>query len=276
MRFDMTAGATVVTGAGGGIGRALAAAIVRRNGAVALVDRDVGALRETAALLARPGAEVSLHVGDITKPAAVELLRDEILAAHPSVTCLINNAGIGMIGRIDQITIDEMAAVFDVNFWGAVRMTLAFLPHLKEREAAQIANVASVLALIALPEQAPYTASKFALRGFDETLAIELARTRVGVTTIYPGGVATGIAGHARIAAAADPDRARARLGAYAAELTLSPADAAEQMVRGIEARRARVIVGKDARRADLLQRLSPHRYWLMIANRIKDRDSFQ
>lgn len=269
MRFQLDKGAIVVTGGASGIGAALAVELATRGASLALVDIDIAGAERIAGIARAQGVTVSVHRADLGKPGEIEAVVDEIHARHPIIHCLINNAGVGMIGTIEQLTIEEFEWLFSINFWGGVRLTKALLPALRSRPDAWIVNVASILGIIAAPGQAPYVASKFAFRGFSEALHCELHQSNVGVTTVFPGGVDTAIARRARRALAVDDARASAELERYAAGLVTRPEDAAQQIADAIERRKIRLLIGKDARRADLIQRLRPASYWSIISRRL-------
>jgi NADP-dependent 3-hydroxy acid dehydrogenase YdfG len=254
-----------VTGAASGIGRAIAAALARRGCHLALADIDEAGLRRTADLVAEPGLHVSCHRLDVADAGAVAAFPAVVRAAHPGVDLLVNDAGVALAGRFEQLDDADVAWLFDVNFWGVVRLTRAFLPALQQSDDARIVNLSSVFGLIAPPGQTAYAASKFAVRGFSEALRHELVGTRVGLTVVHPGGVATAIAERARAprgVSAAEVARQRA----VAQRLLRLPADVAgETIVRGVERRRPRVLVGTDAQVIDVLARAAPVSNWRLL-----------
>ncbi len=208
---------------------------------------------------------VSTHVLDVADAAAVAALPAAVLAAHPGLDLLVNNAGVALGGTFEEVAEHDFEWLFGINFWAVVRMTRAFLPLLRTAEEARLVNISSVFGLIAPPGQTAYVASKFAVRGFSESLRHELKGTAVGVTVVHPGGVNTAIARNARAPAATSAiDAARARTS-FQAGLTLPPAVAGEAIVRAVERRRPRVIVGRDARLAAAVERLAPVSYWALL-----------
>ncbi len=249
----------VLTGAASGIGRALAVELAKQGYALALADRDPAGLDETARLV-RDRTTASVYVLDVADRTAVDAFALFVLERHGRVDVLINNAGVALAGSVSETTVDEIKWLIDINFWGTVHGVKAFLPALERSPNATIVNVSSVLGLVGLPGQAAYAASKFAVRGFSEALREEL-RGRVHVLTVHPGGVKTNIARGSRIAAAADADEMRRRIEAFdRTNLTQPPERAAQLIVRGIERKSDRVLIGVDALRIDALARiLGPH-----------------
>jgi NAD(P)-dependent dehydrogenase (short-subunit alcohol dehydrogenase family) len=256
----------VVTGAAGGIGRGIALALARRGCHVALADIDEAALARTTAEIAGQESARSLRVShyrlDVANRAAVAALPAQVMAAHGAVDILVNNAGVALGGTFLEIAETDFDWLLGINFWGVVQMTRAFLPLLSNSEEARIVNVSSVFGLIAPPGQTAYAASKFAVRGFSESLRHELADTRIGVTVVHPGGIATSIAKNARMPASLSDDEAAKRRTFFDTFLTMPPETAGEIIVRGVERRKARILVGSDAKYAELVERLMPVNYW--------------
>ncbi|HWW36770.1 MAG TPA: SDR family NAD(P)-dependent oxidoreductase [Xanthobacteraceae bacterium] len=256
----------VVTGAAGGIGRGIALALARRGCHVALADIDEAALARTTAEIAGQESARSLRVShyrlDVANRAAVAALPAQMMAAHGAVDILVNNAGVALGGTFLEIAESDFDWLLGINFWGVVQMTRAFLPLLSNSEEARIVNVSSLFGLIAPPGQTAYAASKFAVRGFSESLRHELADTRIGVTVVHPGGIATSIAKNARMPASLSDDEAAKRRTFFDSFLTMPPETAGEIIVRGVERRKARILVGSDAKYAELVERLMPVNYW--------------
>lgn len=266
MKLPLRDGVAVVTGAASGIGRATALALSARGSHLALVDRDAAALHATAERVAKAGVAVSMHVLDLTDREALQALPEAVRTAHGRATILFNGAGASLVGRFDQLTLEEFRWLMEVNFFSVVGCTHAFLPLLIREPAAQIVNISSIFGIVAPAEQSAYAASKFAVRGFSESLRHELAGTGVGVTVVHPGGVKTSIATSARVAAAVDRELAAATSARFTELALRLPAEAAAAIiVRGIERRRKRLLVGADARSLDLLQRFAPASYWSLL-----------
>ena len=256
----------VITGAGSGIGRAIALALAHRGCRLALADINGSRLGETASMVNALCTHTSCHVLDVASRDAVAALPDAIAKAHGRVDLLINNAGVALGGTFEQINEADFDWLMSINFQGLVRMTRAFLPLLHASDEARIVNVSSLFGIITPPGQTAYCASKFAVRGFSNALRHELAGTRVGVTVVHPGGVDTRIASDARVPASATEQEVEAGRSALQKLLRMPPERAADIIVRGIEANRSRVLVGLDARVASWLERLFPVNYWRLLA----------
>jgi NAD(P)-dependent dehydrogenase (short-subunit alcohol dehydrogenase family) len=256
----------VVTGAASGIGRAIATSLAGRGCHLALADVDDDGLQRAAAEIAAGRVRVTRHHLDVADAAAVAAFPPQVIAEHPGVDILVNNAGVALGGTFEQTSEADFEWLFAVNFWGVVRMTRAFLPLLQKSEDARIVNLSSVFGLIAPPGQTAYSASKFAVRGFSESLRHELARTNIGVTVVHPGGIATSISKNARMAQSIPEEEAAERRERAKAFLRLPPEVAGEVIVRGVENRRARVLVGGDAKTMAVLERLMPVTYWNVLA----------
>ena len=254
----------LVTGAASGIGRAIAISLSQRGCAVALADRDATGLAATVALLPS-GVRVSRHALDVTDGTAIAALPADIQAVHGRLDLLVNNAGVAVGGTFEQVSAEDFDWLFSINFHAVVRLTRAFLPMLKASDDARLVNVSSLFGLIAPPGQTAYVASKFAVRGFSESLRHELAATSVGVSVVHPGGVATAIARSARSPAGVDPAEAERERTSFEAFLKMPPAEAGETIVTGIERRRPRIIVGNDAKFAALIERIAPVGYWRFL-----------
>jgi short-subunit dehydrogenase len=268
MTFPLRDGVAVLTGAAKGIGAALAMHLASRGCHLALIDRNRDALAAVAAAARKTSVAVSEHAADVADPAAAQSVREAVLAEHGRASVLINNAGVALLGRFDEVSLADMEWLFAINFWGTVRMCKAFLPVLRQQPAAQIVNLSSIFGIVAPAGQTAYAASKFAVRGFSEALRHELEDTGIGVSLVHPGYVRTGIARNARVAAAMDPQEAAERIANFDRMTGNSPDQAAARIVAGIERRQKRILIGRDAVRLDLLQRMLPVSYWALMKRR--------
>src|SRR5712671_5523742 len=193
--------AAAVTGAASGIGRALALELAARGCDLALADRDEAGLLEVAAEINRDGRrKVTTHRVDVGEPGQLLDFANAATAAHPGLNILINNAGVALLGNFNEVEQAQMDWLFNINFWGVVHATRAFLPHLAMQQAAHIVNLSSLFGIIAPPGQTAYSAAKFAVRGFSESLRHELAMANspVRLSVVHPGGVATNIVRNSR------------------------------------------------------------------------------
>jgi short-subunit dehydrogenase len=263
--FPVRGSVAVVTGAAGGIGRALALDLAAHGCSLALADLDEAGLATAAATARMSGVSVSEHVLDVADAALVSALPDAVLAVHGRVNLLVNNAGVALMGDFTQTSPEDFAWLFEINFWGTVRNTRAFLPVLRREPVAQIVNVSSIFGIVAPGGQTAYSASKFAVRGFSEALQHELETTGVGVSVVHPGGIATAIARNARVSVGIDRADAKRALELFTHLAITSPEQAAARIVTGILRREKRILIGRDARLLDALQRLLPTGYWPLI-----------
>ena len=270
MTFPFENGVAVITGAGSGIGRALALALAERQCDLALADRNEEALHETALRARQRGVTVSEHVFDVADRDAIAALPDAVIAAHGRASLLFNNAGVALAGTFEQIELSDFEWLFEINFWGPVRLTKAFLPILRREPAAHIVNISSLFGLIAPAGQTAYAASKFAVRGFSEALRHELEGSNVGLSVVHPGGVRTSIASSARIPPNVAPTIDPAQRARMEKLLSMPPERAAAIILAGVEKRAPRILVGADAKRGDLLQRLRPAKYWATMQKRLQ------
>jgi short-subunit dehydrogenase len=262
----------VITGAASGIGRALAVSLASRRCNLALADINEAGLAETARMVQSNSLRVTSHVLDVTDRGALAALPQAVAAQHGGTDILINNAGVATAGTFDQVSESDFEWLFEVNFWAVVRLTRAFMPQLKASDDARLVNLSSLYGLISPPSQTAYSAAKFAVRGFSNALRHELKDTRIGVTVVHPGGVATAIAESARRPQGTTPEEIEAQMKHARRMLTMPPAKAGEIIVDAIERRAARVLVGRDAKLMSLLERIAPVSYWTFLQPLVRRR----
>ena len=250
----------VLTGAASGIGEQLGYGLAARGSDLVLVDLDRDRVAAVAGRIARvsPGVAVRTIVADLSDRAAVEGVATQVRAEHPALGLLVNNAGMALGGRFDQVTVDEFEQVMNVNFRAPFLLTHALLPSLKAAPGAHLVNVSSLFGLIAPAGQSAYSASKFALRGLSQALHAELADDGIGVTTVHPGGVRTRIAENARVGSGVPEADVEPSRTVFAKLLTYPPEKAARQILDAVARRRARVLIASSAKVPDLLARLLP------------------
>ena len=265
--------AAAVTGAASGIGRALAIELAARGCDLALADRDEAGLQAVAAEIAKRGTrKVTTHRVDVGEPAQIEEFANAAIAAHPSLNIVINNAGVALLGAFNEVDQAQMEWLININFWGVVHGTRAFLPHLSKQREAHIVNLSSIFGIIAPPGQTAYSAAKFAVRGFSESLRHELAMANspVKFSVVHPGGVLTNIVRNSRTGSGITDNARRAELiDRFDAIARTTPPAAALRIITGIEKNQPRILIGNDARFMDLLQRFRPATYWAVLAKRI-------
>jgi len=251
----------VVTGAGSGIGQALAVELARSGAKLAICDVDTEGLAQTEERVKAIGAPVKVDRLDVTEREAFLAYADAVAAHFGKVNQIYNNAGIAFTGDIEVSQFKDIERVMDVDFWGVVNGTKAFLPHLIASGDGHVINISSVFGLFAVPGQAAYNSAKFAVRGFTEALRQEmiLAGHPVGVTTVHPGGIKTAIARNATAVEGVDRDELAKAFDTRLART--SPQRAAEVILDAVRKNQARVLVGNDAKVLDILVRLTGSGY---------------
>ena len=255
-----------VTGAGSGIGQALALELARSGAAVAISDVDTEGLAQTEEQLKAIGASVRSDRLDVTEREAFQLYADQINEYFGKVNQIYNNAGIAYTGDVDISQFKDIERVMDVDFWGVVNGTKAFLPHLVASGDGHIVNVSSLFGLMSMPGQAAYNAAKFAVRGFTEALRQEMVLNGdpVKVTSVHPGGVKTAIV---RNAIAAEGVNTQAQSKFFDKRLaSTTPQRAAQIILDAVHKNKARVLVGPDAVVLDLIVRITGSGYQRLFA----------
>ncbi len=261
----------VVTGAGSGMGRCLAQQLAERGAALALSDVNDRGLAETASLLGAAKGKVTRHIVNVSEEAQVKRFAEEVAAQHGRATVLFNNAGVALLGHFEEISMTDFRWLMDINFWGVVYGTAYFLPLLKKEKRAHIVNTSSLLGFFGAAGQSAYCASKFAVRGFTESLHHELLGTNVGVTCVHPGFVRTAIAASAKEGARASAGLREDSMARFQKVARTAPEVAAAKILRGVERGAMRVLIGADAYFVDMWQRLKPTSYWNLLAKQFED-----
>ncbi len=259
-----------ITGAGSGIGRALARELAGRRAQLALSDIDEVGLAETVGLCEGAGVKVTSQRVDVSDRDAVYAWADQVVDDHGAVNLVVNNAGVALGATIESMSYEDFEWLMGINFWGVVYGTKAFLPHLKASGDGHIVNLSSVFGLVSIPSQSAYNAAKFGVRGFTDALRIELDIDRCGVscTTVHPGGIKTNIARNARIdesvldiaGSAEDTGKNFERIA------MTTPEKAARQILAAVEHDKRRALIGPDAKVFDLVSRLPAGLYQSVLA----------
>ncbi len=256
---------SIITGAGSGIGRATALRLAKAGSALALSDVNAKGLDETAQAAAAFGVKVTPFVLDVSDKEAMQAFASEVAQQHGRASILLNNAGVALYGTTEELSIEDYEWLMGINFWGVVYGAKYFLPLLKQQPEAYLLNVSSIFGIIAPTGQSAYCASKFAVRGFTESLRHELQGTNVRVATIHPGGIKTNIAANAKFGAGTNPSDHVGAADKFANVARVTPEKAAEVIVQGILKNKKRIMIGADARALALLQKLLPVNYWRVI-----------
>jgi NADP-dependent 3-hydroxy acid dehydrogenase YdfG len=261
----------VITGAGSGIGRALALNLAARGSLLALSDIDEASLAETVDLARAAGAAaVRSDRLDVSDRAAFASYAAAVAADFGRVNVVINNAGVALAGDLADLTYEDMDWIVGINFWGVVHGTKEFLPHVIASGDGHIVNLSSLFGLVSMPGQSAYNATKYAVRGLTEALREEMliAGHQVGVTAVHPGGIKTAIARNARYSDQEDAEASARLFDKKLAKMT--PERAAEIVVKGILGNKARVLVGLDAHALHHLAKLTGSRYQDIVASASK------
>jgi NAD(P)-dependent dehydrogenase (short-subunit alcohol dehydrogenase family) len=263
-----------ITGAGSGIGRAVAEELARRDCQLALSDVDEVGLAETVLRCERSGVKVTPTALDVADRDAVFRWADQVVADHGKVNIIANNAGVTLGATAAGQSLEHFEWVMNINFWGVVHGTQAFLPHLRDAGEGHIINISSVFGLVSIPSQSAYNASKFGVRGFTDALRMELEIEPCGVssTTIHPGGIKTNIARNARtdesmITVGWDPDEFVQEFDKLA---RTTPDKAARQILKAVERNRRRALIGPDAVLVDVVSRLPAGLYQRLLVSQAK------
>ncbi len=266
-----------LTGAGSGIGRALALQLAEKKCHLALADIDETGLKETVRLIPASDLKVTQQVLDVSDKAAVFNWADTVQRDHGQVNIVINNAGVALSGTVAGLSLEEYEWIMDINFWGTVYGSKAFLPLLEQSGSGHIVNISSVFGLTAQPLMSGYNASKYAVRGFTESLRqdLELTDSSVSATCVHPGGIKTNIAKRSKVNASvaeATGNSANDAVNQFEKLFFNTPESAAKVIIKGVEKNRRRVLIGPDARVFDFLARAFPAGYQRLFTFAVKSR----
>lgn len=258
-----------ITGAGSGIGQATAIALARKGCHLAISDISEASLEETVELLAGFPIRVSTHLVDVSDRDAVYRYAEDTVSEHGKVNLIMNNAGVGLGETVENMSYENFEWLMNINFWGVVYGTKAFLPHLKRSGEGHIINISSVFGIIGVPTQSAYNAAKFAVRGFTESLREELDIEPCGVsaTSVHPGGVKTNIARNSRMGDMGGMSfDSKEEIAEMFEKIALTtPESAARTILSGVRKNQRRVLVGADAVMLDTAQRLMPTGYQRLL-----------
>lgn len=256
----------VITGAASGMGRSLALQLAQEGARLAISDVDLSGLQDTATQCRALGATVHEQRLDVSDRAQVLLYADTVAATFGVVNLLVNNAGIALTADVEDLAFSDVERIMDVDFWGVVNGTMAFLPHLIASGEGTLVNISSLFGLVAMPGQSAYNAAKFAVRGFTESLRQEMliSGRPVSVTCVHPGGIKTNIV---RNSTALGRHDAGALAELFDRKLARTSSEqAAKVILRGARKGRARVLIGADAKALDLLARATGSGYQRVFA----------
>lgn len=251
----------IITGAGSGIGRALAQQLSQEGAHLALSDINLAGLEETQNSLSGNG-KVLLTQLDVSDRNAFEAYSQTVISEFGHADVLINNAGVALAQTVNECSYDDFEWIMNINFWGVVYGTKSFLPHMLTRPEAAIVNVSSIFGIIALPTQSQYNAAKFAVRGFTESLRQEVKDSNLFVGCVHPGGIKTNIVANGRMHTSMVGEQSHAQqIDEFNKIARTTPAKAAETILTGIRKNKRRILIGQDAKMMDRIQRLFPEKY---------------
>ena len=258
---DVKGKVAVVTGAGSGIGRALAQELAAKGAQVWGTDVNAQGLGETVDLVRAGGYEIVTSLSDVSQKDDVAALAEKVRGEMGQVDILINNAGVAMTGTFSTLSLEDMEWIFSINYWGVVYCTQAFLPLLMARPESSLVNVSSLFGLLGVARNSAYCSTKFAVRALSETLRQELKGSSVSVTSVHPGGIKTNIVRNARVIDAEGQvcEEKHDKFSALFDRIArTTPEKAASLIVSAIEKKKPRLLIGSDAKTGDLIQRFFP------------------
>lgn len=267
----------VVTGASSGIGKALVQAFAAHGCHIAMADIKPAELNETLESLGTSDKLYKAYTLDVSNKEAVYAFADQVAADFPSVDIVINNAGVSMTSPLAQLSMEDFHWVMDVNFWGMVYGCQAFLPHLLKQKESWVTNISSIFGMVGVPSQGAYCASKFAIRGYTESLRQEFNRSKLKVAAVHPGGVKTNIVRWGKVEDSyADEEKKKNMVAGFDQIAKTSPEKAASTIIKGMVKGKKRILVGGDAWFLDKVARLFPQAYDAIIGKEFKKMDEYR
>ncbi len=262
----------VITGAGGGIGQALALQFADEGCSLAISDINSDALLVTEKLLKNKGVRVYSEILDVSDRTSMEFYPEKVIKALGGVDVVINNAGVAVLSTVEEHTVEDYEWLMGINFWGVLYGSKFFIPHLRNSKEACIVNISSVFGMLSMPNLSSYNAAKFAVRGFSESLQHELHDTNIRVMTVYPGGVKTNFAKKARFSSTPGKKSHQEFNNLFEKFSMSTPESTSRAVIRGLKKYKKRVLVGPDAFSGDLMVRLLPVAHgWItrLISSRV-------
>lgn len=260
----------VITGAGSGIGRALALNLAERGAKLAISDIKEETVAETAKLCERFTRDVLVTQLDVADKAAMQAYPQKVIQRFGAVHAIINNAGVAVAATVEETSIEDFEWLMGINWWGVLYGTKFFLPHLRTVDEAHIVNISSVFGFIGVPTVSAYNAAKFAVRGFTESLRQELAGSSIAVSCVHPGGIRTNIAASARYKTGPTNDNHKSATEKFAQIARTTPEEAAATIIRGMLRNSPRILIGADSVAIDLLARTFPESYPTIVEQTLK------
>ncbi|MBV9486164.1 MAG: SDR family NAD(P)-dependent oxidoreductase [Frankiaceae bacterium] len=262
----------VITGAGSGIGRALALDLAGRGAQLAISDINLVNVEETAKLCEKVGATAHAYELDVAKREAMVAHAEQVVADFGAVNLVVNNAGVGLMANVVDMSWEDFDWLMGINFWGVIHGTKAFLPHLIASGDGHLVNISSVFGFVGVPSQSAYNAAKFGVRGFTEALRQEMliAGHPVAVSCVHPGGIRTNIARDARSAIPETEAEREEQAERFAKAARTTPEQAAATILRGVDRKKARILIGPDAYLFDAVPRILGAGYQRLTASAIK------
>ncbi|MFZ4376654.1 MAG: SDR family NAD(P)-dependent oxidoreductase, partial [Saprospiraceae bacterium] len=260
----------VITGGGSGIGRALAIELVGKGAKVVIGDIVPEELQETVQLA---GSNIYAYDLDVSKMDSIHAFKENVLREFPdSPLILFNNAGVNLAsGYFMETPLDDFEWLININLWGVIKMTHAFLPHMYHRKDGHIVNISSMLGYAATPRSSAYCTSKFAVKGFTDALKVELLNAGIGVSSVHPGGIKTNIIRKSKLSDHLDEQQTWHLLNKIEKKsLTMPAKQAAQIIINGVERNKSRILIGKDAKAVDWLVRIFPDTYFKLLENLLK------